>query len=282
VDELTTPTNQVRFRFVVSDNGEDSQVEAAVDAVKVEKFEFAPLIITPSLPSWTFGAPYEQQLEAISCAGGIIWSDKMGSLEGTGLMISSAGLVSGTPLTTGITLFLAEAVDELGESDEHLYSFRINPALTIMNDDLPDAIEGLPYSCQLYANGGTGARTWTDRDGMLEGTGLSLTANGYLGGTPVDTGIIILIIRVEDEVGALADSSFVLTIKPDYDCGDANGDQQVNVADAVYIINYVFKEGSPPVPIESGDANCDHDVNVGDAVYVINYVFNGGPEPCCP
>jgi len=65
-------------------------------------------------------------------------------------------------------------------------------------------------------------------------------------------------------------------------CGDANGDGPINVADAVYIINYVFKGGPAPDPLEAGDANCDDAVNLADAVYLINYVFKGGPEPCCP
>lgn len=29
-------------------------------------------------------------------------------------------------------------------------------------------------------------------------------------------------------------------------------------------------------------ANSDGSINVADAVYVVNYVFNGRPEPCCP
>jgi hypothetical protein len=65
-------------------------------------------------------------------------------------------------------------------------------------------------------------------------------------------------------------------------CGDANSDTEINVADAVFLINYVFKSGPAPDPIEAGDANCEGEVNVGDAVYLINYVFKGGPEPCCP
>jgi hypothetical protein len=68
------------------------------------------------------------------------------------------------------------------------------------------------------------------------------------------------------------------------DCipGDANGDGQVNVGDAVYLIAYVFKGGPPPTPypICSGDANCDCQCNVGDAVYIISYVFKSGPAPC--
>ncbi len=66
-----------------------------------------------------------------------------------------------------------------------------------------------------------------------------------------------------------------------YKNGDANRDETVNVADAVFIINYVFKGGPASYPIYASDANCDKDVNVSDAVYLINYVFKGGNKPCC-
>jgi len=68
-------------------------------------------------------------------------------------------------------------------------------------------------------------------------------------------------------------------------CGDANGDAKVNVGDAVFLINYVFKSGPQPTPRCAGNANGDATVNVGDAVYLINYVFKSGPAPsqhCCP
>jgi len=68
----------------------------------------------------------------------------------------------------------------------------------------------------------------------------------------------------------------------EYVCGDADGDLGINIADAVYLINYIFKGGPAPDPLDAGDANCDGTVNVADAVYLINYVFKGGPEPCCP
>lgn len=65
-------------------------------------------------------------------------------------------------------------------------------------------------------------------------------------------------------------------------CGDADGDGIVNLADAVFLINYIFKGGPPPEPMEIGDVNLDGDVNVGDPVYLVNYIFRGGPEPCNP
>ncbi len=68
----------------------------------------------------------------------------------------------------------------------------------------------------------------------------------------------------------------------DFLCGDANRDETINVGDAVHVINYVFKSGPAPEPLDAGDANCDGTLNVGDAVHVINYVFKGGDSPCCP
>lgn len=66
---------------------------------------------------------------------------------------------------------------------------------------------------------------------------------------------------------------------PEYVAGDGNGDGEVNVGDAVFLINYIFNSGAAPDPISSGDANGDCDLNVGDAVYLINFIFNGGGTP---
>ncbi len=67
-----------------------------------------------------------------------------------------------------------------------------------------------------------------------------------------------------------------------YTCGDSNGDDEINVSDAVYIINYVFVNGTPPDPMEAADVNCDGEVNVSDGVSIINNVFVGGFAPCDP
>lgn len=64
-------------------------------------------------------------------------------------------------------------------------------------------------------------------------------------------------------------------------CGDASGDDAVNVGDAVYTISYVFKAGLLPIPTWTGDTNGDDTPNVGDAVYLINYIFRSGPAPNC-
>jgi hypothetical protein len=63
--------------------------------------------------------------------------------------------------------------------------------------------------------------------------------------------------------------------------GDANGDGQVNIGDAVHIINHIFKGGPHPTPFQiySCDATANCQCDVGDPVWIIGYVFKGGPPP---
>jgi hypothetical protein len=54
----------------------------------------------------------------------------------------------------------------------------------------------------------------------------------------------------------------------------------VNVDDAVS--STTFFKVVVPDSIDVGDANGDGAVNVGDAVYIIDFIFKGGPELVCP
>ena len=98
------------------------------------------------------------------------------------------------------------------------------------------------------------------------------------------SGIVQILFRFTSDLAATAEGWYIDDVSilgdPDWICGDANADLMANVGDAVYIINYVFRGGPAPLPLEAGDANCDLQANVGDAVYIINYVFRGGSAPC--
>jgi len=61
--------------------------------------------------------------------------------------------------------------------------------------------------------------------------------------------------------------------------GSANGDGRLDLADGIYILNYLFR-GGPPLPCEkAGDANGDCLLDASDAVYIIHYQFLDGPPP---
>lgn len=64
--------------------------------------------------------------------------------------------------------------------------------------------------------------------------------------------------------------------------GDANFDGSLSSSDIIYIVNYVFKSGSVPVPCApAGDVNCDQLVSSSDIIYLVNHVFKSGPQPPC-
>jgi hypothetical protein len=63
--------------------------------------------------------------------------------------------------------------------------------------------------------------------------------------------------------------------------GDWNKDGFINISDAIFLLNYLYRQGDPPQPMEIGNINCDGVIDVGDVIYLINYMFRAGPEPSC-
>ncbi|MDH4223247.1 MAG: dockerin type I domain-containing protein, partial [candidate division Zixibacteria bacterium] len=87
-----------------------------------------------------------------------------------------------------------------------------------------------------------------------DGTGLS------------DTGEVS--IRVKSQAGPVTGNE-----------GDLNGDGKIDVSDAIFLINFLFKGGPEPNPPSAGDLNCDCVTTVSDIIYLINRLFRGGPPP---
>jgi hypothetical protein len=63
--------------------------------------------------------------------------------------------------------------------------------------------------------------------------------------------------------------------------GDVNGDGVIDIADVVYLLNWVFFGGPEPAPLWVGDVNCDGVVDIEDVIYLVNYIFISGPLPSC-
>jgi len=63
-------------------------------------------------------------------------------------------------------------------------------------------------------------------------------------------------------------------------CGDSNGDRKIDLSDLVYLINYLYKTGEPPVPLCRGDANCDGGRDLVDVIVLINFLYKGGSPLC--
>jgi hypothetical protein len=61
--------------------------------------------------------------------------------------------------------------------------------------------------------------------------------------------------------------------------GDVNEDEIIDIADVVFLINYLFIGGPVPNPLALGDPSGDCSIDIADVTYLINYLFNAGPEP---
>jgi hypothetical protein len=57
--------------------------------------------------------------------------------------------------------------------------------------------------------------------------------------------------------------------------GDVNGDGNVTVGDVVFLVNYLFKGGVPPVVRNDADVDNCPGITIGDAVQISCYLFQG-------
>ena len=170
-------------------------------------------ILTETLPEWTIGVTYSQQLEAINGTGTLTWSDKDSDLTGTGLTLSTSGLLEGTVSSAQNIAFTALVTDEDSATDEQLLSVIINPEIQIQTATLPDWTAGYAYAQQLTATGGTGTVSFSDKFDDLAGSGLTINPTGQLSGIPVE-GTVSFTLEVSDAVGALAELPYTFTINP--------------------------------------------------------------------
>ncbi|MCH9031482.1 MAG: immune inhibitor A [candidate division Zixibacteria bacterium] len=93
-------------------------------------------------------------------------------------------------------------------------------------------------------------------------------------------------VSAEDAEGQIGRPSRItcvsVTLASTFLCGDADGDEEITIADAIFIVKYVFGGGEAPIPVEAGDADGGGDVNIGDAIWLVKYVFADGANPVCP
>lgn len=64
--------------------------------------------------------------------------------------------------------------------------------------------------------------------------------------------------------------------------GDCNRDGSTNIADAVFLLIYLFGAGSAPSCDDACDCNDDGVLNIADAIYKLVALFGSGPPPPSP
>ncbi len=69
---------------------------------------------------------------------------------------------------------------------------------------------------------------------------------------------------------------------PSFLRGDPNSDGNVNLADAIFLLQWQFNNGSEPTCIDAADANDDGFTNIADAIRLLSYLFQEGISPPPP
>lgn len=173
--------------------------------------------LTPqTLPDGVFGEAYSQTIVASSSNGGTApysFSLASGSIPG-GLIISSGGLLSGTPNATGSFTFTIRATDADGFIGERQYTVAIPvPVIAVAPVDLPDGKASNAYiPATLSATGGAAPYTFQVAAGTLP-AGLSLSGN-QISGTPTAAGSSTFTVRATDANGFAGERQYTVAIEP--------------------------------------------------------------------
>ena len=169
-------------------------------------------ITTTSLSNGVTNVAYSATLLASGGKSPYTWSVASGPLP-PGLTLTSGGVISGTPGTTGTFNFVAQVVDASGLvlSATKSLSITILQPVSITTISLPNGSMNVAYSATLLASGGKSPYTWSLASGSLP-PGLTLTSGGVISGTPGTTGTFDFVAQVVDASGLILSATKSLSI----------------------------------------------------------------------
>ena len=81
--------------------------------------------------------------------------------------------------------------------------------------------------------------------------------------------------------GTTSCCQFVVPPTKDFVRGDVNADSSHDLADVIAALGYTFS-GTPLLCLDAADANDDGGVDVADPIYLLNWLWLGGPPPPSP
>lgn len=132
------------------------------------------------------------------------------------------------------------------------------PAIRVVYDTVPATLTG-------NESGATTALLWSDLIGSPEIENIVVVLGQSLSVEKID-GVVELL--------PATTTPFVR--------GDCNEDGSPNLADAVWLLNYLFANGPSRDCLAACDTNDDTTVGLVDAILLLQYWMSGGPPPASP
>ena len=190
-----TPTAAGSYNFTVQVRDANSQSASRAFQLAVNQ-PFA--VTTVALAAGSVGSAYSQNLTASGGAAPYQWSLAAGSLP-SGLALSTAGLLSGTPLAAGTFNLTVRVTDSNLQTATRALQLTVGGStpVGIATTSLSNGIAGSSYSQTLAATGGVTPYRWSLTAGALP-PGISLSSSGALTGSPTAGGSFDFTIQVQD------------------------------------------------------------------------------------
>jgi hypothetical protein len=194
-----TPTGGGTYKFSVqlTDSGTSPQAATARFSVTIVT---TPLVIrTKSLSRATVGSSFSTNLVATGGVPPYTWGLHSGVLP-TGVTLSAAGELGGTPTIPGTYPFAVKVTDSSSTPRTVFASYKlvvVPVPLSITTKSLPGGTVGSAYTATLAATGGTAPYTWAVASGTLP-AGIALNVDGNLSGVPAQPGSFSLSVKVTD------------------------------------------------------------------------------------
>lgn len=172
-----------------------------------------------TLPNGTVGVAYAQTIVGSGGAAPYFFTLASGTLP-TGLTLTAAGVLAGTPTTAGSFTFTVRGTDFNGCPGLRSYTVVIAPLppplpvcppITLSPPTLPNGTVGVAYTQLITASGGTAPYVFGVTAGTLP-AGLTLTPAGLLAGTPTVAGTSTVTIRATDANGCFASLPYTIVI----------------------------------------------------------------------
>lgn len=193
-----TPTVAGAFSFNITATDSCPTAQAVTQPFALQINSPVTITTTSPLPPATEGVAYQTAMAASGGTTPYVWSLLSGTFP-SGVSISSAGVISGTPTAAGTFTPKIQVTDNGGTTNNGVFSLTVScVALSITSTSpLPNGTQGSAYSAQMQSSGGTGAVTWITTGGSLP-PGLVLSSSGAITGTPTTPGSYSATIQAKD------------------------------------------------------------------------------------
>lgn len=195
------------FTVQVTDAGGRTKTQALSIYVEPDPLE----IVSTTLLDGLQGDPYEATLTGRGGVTPLSWMLVSGALP-AGLMLSSAGVLSGTPSEFGMFTFDLRLSDAETRTATRTFMLGIVSRMPmIQTATLARAQENAPFEATFEASGGTPPYTWSLGSGALP-RGLGIDAEGHLAGTPTEDGLFRFSVVVDDARGERDERPYSLSV----------------------------------------------------------------------